>query len=205
MSVVGLIMAGGEGERLELNAEKPLVQLRGKAMIRYIIEAMNELDEIEEIFVAVSPHTPETAKFVSKLDVVVLETPGEGFHPDMKRAVEEIGSKTVLVVSADLPLIRPETLEEIINRFFRSGKPSLSVFVDRETLDLDIAPEEDFMLDGKSVKPCGVNIVKGEKIVKPEIEQEDMILSKPELALNVNNKESLSLAREFLSSEDDLR
>ncbi|KXB05217.1 hypothetical protein AKJ49_01265 [candidate division MSBL1 archaeon SCGC-AAA382A03] len=203
MSFVGLIMAGGKGKRMDSKVEKPLIKLNGKPMLEHIIEPLKELDEIEKIVVAFSPYTPETAKFAKSLSVITLKTPGEGFHADMKEAIKEIGEKPVLVISADLPLINRSILKEIIARFEKSSKPSLCVFVNFDDFNFSQEDKTTSRVDGKSVSPAGINIIEGGKINEPKIEQENMTLSRPELALNINDKKTLALARKFLS-EDEL-
>lgn len=199
MEVVGLIMAGGEGKRMEIAGEKPLIRLGGKTMIEHVMDSLKDLREIERIVVATSSNTPETARLVNATPVEVINTRGKGYHSDMEEAVREIGGKTVLVISADLPLVKAETLGEIVKRFANSSKPALSVFVDRGALSPGLSPGDQLKLEGKNVSPAGINIVEGGRIDDPYIEQENVILSGPEL-LNVNDEDKLQLAREILSS-----
>lgn len=200
MELVGLIMAGGQGKRMEIAEEKPLALLGGKPMIKHVVEALESVEEVRKIVVATSPNTPRTAGLMDKLSLELLKTSGKGYHSDMKEAVKKIGQETVFVISADLPLVRTETLEKIIERFGKSSKSALSVFVDCKALDLDLNFDHQFEVGGKNVSPVGISVIKGEKISDPHTEQENMIISEPELALNVNNENRLRLAREILSS-----
>ena len=42
MGVVGLVMAGGKGSRLDLSEEKPLIKLANVPVINYVLKALKE-------------------------------------------------------------------------------------------------------------------------------------------------------------------
>jgi len=58
-SMDGLIMAGGKGTRLGLNIEKPLLEIKGKPMIDYVIETLLK-SKVGTIYIAVSKNTRKT-------------------------------------------------------------------------------------------------------------------------------------------------
>lgn len=62
LMIISVIMAGGKGERLKSDIEKPLFPLNNKPLIDYVIENLNKSNLIEEIIVAISPNTPNTKK-----------------------------------------------------------------------------------------------------------------------------------------------
>ena len=57
-----LIMAGGKGTRMNLDCEKPMVEVNNKPMINYVVDALLESRYVDKILVAVSDNTPLTAK-----------------------------------------------------------------------------------------------------------------------------------------------
>ena len=59
-----LVMAGGKGTRMDLDCEKPLIEVNSKPMISYVIEALINSEYIDNILVAVSPNTPLTSKYL---------------------------------------------------------------------------------------------------------------------------------------------
>ena len=64
------------------------------------------------------------------LQVEVFEAPGRGYVADVQYAIRRLRLKgPVMVVSADLPLLTPNLLSRVIDRFKRCGKPALSVMV----------------------------------------------------------------------------
>ena len=62
--IFAIIMAGGKGERLKSDLEKPLFPLNNKPLIDYVIENIKTSNLIEEIIIAVSPNAPNTKKYL---------------------------------------------------------------------------------------------------------------------------------------------
>lgn len=133
MGVTALLMAGGRGSRMALSQEKPLLEVGGKPMIEHVINALINAKRIDKTIVVVSRHTPKTTKLIKRFSVKILETPGEDYVSDMEYAVKKLKLKTVLTISADLPLITGEVIDSIIERYMRCNKPALTVAVPMET------------------------------------------------------------------------
>ncbi len=198
--LIGLIMAGGEGRRMGLREEKPLIEIEGKPMIQHVVKTLKNVEEIEEIAVVTTDCTPKTHNMAQKLSLRVMKTSGGGYIPDMQEAIRKINFRVALVISSDLPLVTKETLGLILSKFRESWKPALSVFVPLDTLrELGLEPHRKYELDNREVSPVGINIVETERIDENHIEQEDLILSRPELALNVNDEKRLSIAKKRFS------
>jgi len=120
-------MAGGLGTRLQMG-EKPMVSLFGRPLIDWVVSALETA--ADRIFVATTDHVPETMEWAERMGLYLVETPGEGYVPDMISAVEEAGiDDPVLIVMADLPLLRGDIVEEIIEVYESVPEPALSVHV----------------------------------------------------------------------------
>lgn len=185
---------------METPSEKPLLPIAGKPMINHVIEGLEESENIGRIVVATTPVTPNTAEVAKKLSLEVLITSGRSYVSDLREAVKKLGRQTVLVISADLPFVTAEILNEIAARFRQSNKPALSVFVPCEVFRrLGLTPGVKFEIGGRKVSPVGINVIEGENIDDPHIDQENAIFSRPELVLNVNDRDGLRLAREISS------
>lgn len=195
MGVTALVMAGGKGTRMALHEEKPLLKVGGRPMIEHVLGALKNAKKVDEIVVAVSKHTPKTARLVKRLSVRVLKTPGGGYVSDVEYAVRKLKLNTVFTISADLPLITGEVIDEIIERYERCGKPALTVVVRMET-------KERFGLEGGYVLkvgnnrlvPAGMNVIDGRKIDGRELEEEIYVIDREEVAVNVNTLRELGVA-----------
>ena len=127
-----IVMAGGFGQRLGMG-EKPCVELLGKPLIAYVIDTLRAAKGIDRVFVAVSPVTPKTEIMIQeryKGEVRVIRTFGGNYVGDMIHAVETAGTTgPVMIIMSDLPLINPELIDLVIEKYREEGKPALSVYV----------------------------------------------------------------------------
>jgi len=193
-------MAGGRGSRLKMG-EKPLVRIFGRPLIDYVVSALCD-SSVERIFVATTDHVPETRKWAKERELEVVETPGRGFVADMVSAVKSAGvTEPIMIVMADLPLIRPDIIDEIIEVYEERPEPALSTHTPLRLHSLlGRRPDSLFNYRGQLIVPAGVNILDGAEIEK---EQEDyhMILERIELAVNVNVPEDLRLCEKIMQGD----
>jgi adenosylcobinamide-phosphate guanylyltransferase len=197
--IVALIMAGGKGTRFGGDTEKPMAQFMGKPLIRRVIEATKESKRIAETYVAVTAYSPKTAQEAAEASVKVIETDGKGYHADMQQAIQDANLKCpVLIVSADLPLLSGEFLDEIIGRYEESGKPALTVMIPEEAFrEYGVSAVSPYEHEGKMYAVSGINIIDGRRILE-EQEQEVIVSSRPEAVFTVNSLEDLESAEKYL-------
>ncbi len=196
-----IIMAGGFGSRLGMG-EKPCVELLGKPLISYVIDALQDTGAVGDIYVAVSPATPDTASFVENEydgEVQVIPTGGGNYVGDMVYAVKAACiTEPLLILMADIPLLTPELLERIIEDYKVCGKPAMSIFSPISVCkSLGIRPDTVFNWDGKLIVPSGINILDGSD-VDHEQEYVSLVMDDVELALNINTVEDLKRCKEIL-------
>ncbi len=199
MHIVALIMAGGKGTRFGGDTEKPMAKFMGKPLIRRVIEAAKESKKITGIYVAVTAYSPKTAQEAAKASVKVVETNGQGYHADVQQAVQD-GNLTgpVLIISADLPLLSGEFLDEIIEEYEESGKPALTVMMPEEAFrEYGLAAVSLYDHEGKMYAVSGINIIDGQRILE-EQEQEVIASRRPEAVFTVNSLKDLESARNYL-------
>ncbi|NIP23023.1 MAG: NTP transferase domain-containing protein, partial [Phycisphaerae bacterium] len=165
MGVTALVMAGGKGTRMKLREEKPLLKVSGKPMVEHILKALKNASKVDEIVVAVSKYTPKTAKRLKKLSVKILETPGKDFISDTKYAVKRLKLSTVVTVSADLPLLSGEVIDEVIESFEQCGKTTLAVMIPAETRErLGLKADYVIEMGGRRLVPAGINVIDARRI-----------------------------------------
>jgi adenosylcobinamide-phosphate guanylyltransferase len=199
MRIVALIMAGGRSRRFGGKIEKPVVKFMDKSLIRRVIEATKESKRIAETYVAVTSRSPKTEKEVANAFVKVVKTDGQGYHADLKQAVQKANLNCpVLAISSDLPLLNGEFLDEIIDRYIGSGKPALTVLVPEEALrEYGISAFSPYEFEGRTYAVSGINIIDGSRILE-EQEQEVLISQRPEAIFNVNSSKDLEHAKNYL-------
>ena len=157
---------------------------------------------IDRVFVAVSPVTPKTEIMIQeryKGEIQVIRTFGGNYVGDMIHAVET--AKTagpVMIIMSDIPLINPELIDSVIEKYKEEGKPALSVYVPINICKgAGIRPDTVFNKEGKLIVPTGVNILDSSQI-RNEQEDFNLILDNPKLAINVNTVKDLQRCRDLL-------
>ncbi|MBM4241473.1 MAG: GTP--adenosylcobinamide-phosphate guanylyltransferase [Euryarchaeota archaeon] len=191
--VTALVMAGGEGTRLKFKGEKPLIKILGKPMIRYVIDALFGASKIKDIIVATSIHTPKTDVFIKKIGLKTIETPGDGYVSDLRFILSEFELGDVLLtITADLPLIRSDILDQVIKEYEKCGKPALSVAVPLEIFK-KYGLKPSMVFDG--MVPSGLNILRS---INKQQDEEVLIIEKIELALNINNCKDITFLEKIL-------
>jgi 2-C-methyl-D-erythritol 4-phosphate cytidylyltransferase len=105
---VALIVAAGSGERLGAGRPKALVELAGRPLVQWSIDALREVDGIERIVVALPPGSAAPAG-VSAVDG------GESRSDSVRRALAAAGEgDPVIVHDAARPLVTRELAEQVI-------------------------------------------------------------------------------------------
>ena len=205
MGVVALVMAGGKATRMANVREKPLLKIRGRTMVERVIEALRSSRNIDEIVAAVSKFTPKTAELMRNLSIKVVETPGKGYCSDMIYAIKKCTLiSSVLAISADLPLITRELIDEIIINYKHCEKPALVAAIPVETYELlGLKSGYPFEIGGKLLTPVGINIVNGRYINEPMMAEDVLILEKAESVVNVNTLSDMKIVEKLLVEETD--
>jgi len=179
-----------------------MVRLFGRPLIDRVVSALQD-SSVDRVLVAATTNVPETRRWAEvERGLDVVETPGEGYVPDMVFAVEEAGiDEPVLIVMADLPLLRGDIVDEIIEVYDEVPEPALSVHAPLEIYRrIGGKPDALFNYRGRFIVPSGVNVLLGSEI---RFEQEDyhLILDRIELAVNVNSPRDLAICESILRGD----
>ena len=193
-------MAGGRGSRLKMG-EKPMVRLFGRPLIDYVVMAL-EGSLVDRIFVSTTENVPSTRKWAEERDLYVMETGSYGYVADMIEAVVKSGvMDPIMVIMADLPLVTPDLIDQIIDVYEDRPEPALSTHTPlRLHSRLGRRPDSLFNYRGQLIVPAGINVLRGAEIEK---EQEDfhLILERMELVVNVNVPEDLMLCEKIVQGD----
>ena len=110
-----VIMAAGKGTRLKSRRPKVLHRVGGKTLLNHVIAAASRIVEPANIFAIVGHEAERVRDAVAGTGVQFLEqTEQRGTGHAIQCAREAIaGYENVLVLSGDVPLIRPETIGQV--------------------------------------------------------------------------------------------
>lgn len=195
--IYAILMAGGRGTRLKVPCEKPLFKLHDKPLIKFVLDNLKASKLIDEIVIAVSPHTRETTLYLENLDgdFKILDTSGKDYLTDLSYILDYFEEKssddTLLFINADLPFISTETIDDVLNYYFYSPKDALSVLVPVNIFN-ELGLEYSYEFEGNV--PSGLNVLRSVNIVQDE---DQLVIPKVELALNINTIPDSKVAEEL--------
>ena len=196
--VTALIMAGGKGTRMKLDVEKPLVEINGKPLVQYVVDALKNTDKISNILVATSKNTPETRIYLNKQGIDTIETPGDGYVNDLGFIISNFEIDDVLLtITADLPLINGDIIDHVLEEYEKCNKPAMSVLVPIHVFEkYGIKPTMVF----ENLIPSGLNILRS---INKTQDEKVLIIERIELALNINTCEDIKLLKKLLGDQDE--
>jgi len=108
-----LILAGGKGNRI--GGKKALLNLRGRSLISYVIEAALQFSD--EIFVVVEKEGDiEDLDQLSQVSVISDITPGKGPLVGIYSGLRYLRSEYSVVLPCDSPFIKAEVVRYLIKK-----------------------------------------------------------------------------------------
>lgn len=115
--VDAVVLAGGTLKSLATDenvATKALVDINGRPMLAYVLDALRGSKRIEKIMVLLPSSVPR-ASWTKKVDLIL---PGDGsLSENFYAGLSKVDSnKKVLVVSADIPMLTSEAVDDFLDR-----------------------------------------------------------------------------------------
>lgn len=114
---VAVILAAGKGKRMKSDLPKVLHKLHGKPMVEYVINTAKELGA-ERIILVVGHRWEKAKKSLEHLNVelaVQEQQLGTGHAVLQTKELLSNFEGDVLILCGDVPLLRPDTLKQLIN------------------------------------------------------------------------------------------
>ena len=222
-----VLMCGGKGSRLNANSiakvEKPLLELKNKSLIEYMIEAIQNSKKNFKIYAAVSKNTVKTKEFLRNryFNVVTLvETTGSGFSIDYlnvlrffkskenkeKNGTQDFVNNKILFLPADLPLISSKTLDQITD--LKQIYPSIAIVVDKKIFIQNNFVPSTFVTEISKIDHCytGISLLDFHTVAGLEhvdqIREVPMIMNNRELVYNINTIGDLKKAEKFIELQN---
>jgi len=115
MKITAILLAAGQGTRMKSSLPKVLHPIAGKPMIAHALEAIQK-STTEKPIVVVGHGADEVIKYLGDSAQTVLQEPQLGTGHAVMQAEALLKGKTDLVVVcyADMPLLRGETLQKLV-------------------------------------------------------------------------------------------
>jgi bifunctional UDP-N-acetylglucosamine pyrophosphorylase/glucosamine-1-phosphate N-acetyltransferase len=130
-----VVLAAGQGTRMKSRMAKVLHRAGGKALVEHVIDAAKAIVPAEQIFVVVGHQAEAVSAVATAAGAATIhqtEQLGTG-HAVMcgETQLKDLGGM-LLVLNGDCPLIRPETLQALIELYRETGAGAAMITTDLE-------------------------------------------------------------------------
>jgi adenosylcobinamide-phosphate guanylyltransferase len=190
--MIGIVMAGGKGTRMNLDDEKLLLEYK-KPVILHVLDSLKDSNSFSKILAVTSNNSPKTKKLIEKNNFETFDTPGIGYVEDLNLVLQTI-HENVLVTSGDLPLMDKEIVQKII-KHYDSEKIWTSILVTNKFL-ISLGLDSNYSVNFQDQK-ChytGISLINPEKIYSLEnISENYIIIDDKRIAFNLNSKQDYDL------------
>ncbi len=131
MKTNAIVLAAGKGTRMKSDKSKVLHEIFGKALLGYVLDAINNTKKVEKSYVIVGHCAQEVENYVSSNydnAECILQSPqlGTGHAVSMACPMLENFEGEVIILCGDTPLITSETLNKFIE-YHREKNSDLTV------------------------------------------------------------------------------
>ena len=190
--MIGIVMAGGKGTRMELEQEKLLLKYK-KPVILHVIDALNESKCFSKVMAITSPNSPKTKALLTKLNIEIVDTNGTGFVTDLNQVLSSIFDP-VFVTSGDLPFLDGKIIKNIVS-LYNPKNVWTSIIVTKEFLDsLNLTSEFMVTFNDQKCFFTGISLINTKKINNlTQIKETFQILDDQRVAFNLNTKQDYEL------------
>jgi len=190
--MIGLVMAGGKGIRMNLDNEKLLLKYK-KPVILHVVDSLKNSNCFSKILAITSSNSPKTKKLLQENNVETFDTPGIDYVRDLNLALKTI-SDVVLVTSGDLPLLDKEVIQKIVNQYDSQNIWTSILVTNKFLTTLGIESDYSVNFDNQVCHYTGISLVNSEEISSLEnLEENYVIIDDKRIAFNLNTKQDYDL------------
>ena len=190
--MIGLVMAGGKGTRMNLDNEKLLLKYK-KPVILHVVDSLKNSNSFSKILAVTSCNSPKTKKLLEENNIETFDTSGIGYVEDLNSILRTIDDH-VLVTSGDLPLLDEEIIKKIINHFNPKKIWTSILVTDKFLTTLGLKSNFSVDFDGQTCHYTGISLINSEKISSLEnLDEHYIIIDDKRIAFNLNSKQDYDL------------
>jgi adenosylcobinamide-phosphate guanylyltransferase len=190
--MIGLIMAGGKGTRMNLDNEKLLLKYK-KPVILHVVDSLNDSQCFSNILALTSSNSPNTKKLLQENNIEVFDTSGIGYVEDLTLVLQS-RSDSMLVTSGDLPLLDEEIIQKIVKNY-NPEKTWTSILVTNKFLTT-LGLESDYSIhyNNQKCNYTGISLINANKINSSKnLDENYIIIDDKRIAFNLNTKQDYDL------------
>ena len=190
--MIGIVMSGGKGSRMNLGGEKLLLKYK-KPVVLHVIDALVDSKCFSQILAITSSNSPKTKKFLEENNVNIFNTPGDGYVEDLNFVLKSLND-FVLITSADLPFLDGDIIKNIVNQC-NSDNIWTTILVTKKFLE-SLHISSDYWINFENQQCCytGISLVNAKNISTLEnVSENFIIIDDKRIAFNLNTKQDYDL------------
>ena len=190
--MIGLVMAGGKGTRMNLGNEKLLLKYK-KPIILHVVDSLKDSNCFSKIFALTSSNSPKTKKLLQENNIKIFNTNGIGYVEDLSLVLQSTND-SVLVTSGDLPLLDSEIIKNIV-KHYNSEKIWTSILVTNKFLTrLGLESDYSINYNNEVCNYTGISLINANKINSSKnLDQNYVVIDDKRVAFNLNTKQDYEL------------
>jgi GTP:adenosylcobinamide-phosphate guanylyltransferase len=202
--MIAAVMCGGKGTRMGLsNNEKPLLKIKGKTLIGWVINALLDSQRFVKIVGVSSPNTPQTSRFLQYHYghlIDIIEAKGANYSDDLCSLLDKIKPFKTFIVSADLPLLSPKMIRKIVKFCTGIHSQCISIVLEEYFVRcLGIKPSIVFNIGKQEYCHSGIMIIDSSKSkTQQNLDEYYLVMNEKEIAINVNTPMDLNVAKKLI-------
>ena len=190
--MIGIVMAGGKGTRMNLDDEKLLLQYK-KPIILHVVDSLKNSSCFSKIIAVTSPNSPKTKKLLEENNIETFDTSGLGYVEDLNLVLQKFND-LVLVTSGDLPLLDDEIIQTIVKQYDSKNVWTSILVTDKLLSSIGTKSEYSIIHDNQKCHFTGISLINSQKIDSLEnLDENYIILDDKRIALNLNTKQDYDL------------
>lgn len=190
--MIGLVMCGGKGTRMESSEEKLLLKYK-KPMIEHVLNALEDSKIFSRIVCVTSNNAPKTREFVSRMGIDILETKGSGYVNDLGESLLKF-DELIFVAPGDMPLLDSEIIQKIMKLV--NEKNTWTSILARKVFLQSLGFEAEFFVNYNSEECAytGISVINPKRVKNAQYVTESyLLLDDKRLVANLNTKKDYDL------------
>ena len=190
--MIGLIMAGGRGTRMDSNEEKLLLKYK-KPVILHVVDALQNANCFSKIIALTSSNSPNTEKILKETGIDIISSRGKSFVSDLNEMLQQL-DEIVFVTSGDLPLLDSQIVKTIIDH--HEAEQTWTSIVTTLSFQKTLGVKSDCIVENHDYVQTGISIVDAKKITNLDpVEEKFLVIDDKRIGLNLNTKDDYNLLR----------
>ena len=190
--MIGLIMAGGKGTRMNLDNEKLLLKYK-KSIILHVTDSLKDSNCFSKILALTSSNSPKTKKLLQENNIEIFDTDGIGYVEDLTLVLQSTND-SVLVTSGDLPLLDKEIIRQIVNHYDPKQIWTSILVTNKFLATLGLESDYSIHYSNQKCNYTGISLINANKINSSKnLLQNYIVIDDKRVAFNLNTKQDYEL------------